>query len=71
MEGKEITRFIAGHDHEFVVREVDDIDYGSIYKIYAIENEEPELVQTVYRIKFLPIFMQNIRDAYAMEDLNI
>lgn len=74
MEGKEVMRFIAGLTHEYSVREVEDIDYGYIYKIYALpdwELDEPVLKYTVYRYSLVEAFVQNIVDGHAMEGLNI
>lgn len=71
MEGEIIMRFIAGN-FMYHVREVPDSSYGYVYKIYMdadTEFDEPILKYTVYRFSNVPVFVQNIQDSYALDEL--
>lgn len=76
LKGKEIKQFMTNGDHVYSVREVEDIDYGVVYKIYGLpdagdEWSEPFLVNTVYRFSALDVFIQNIQDGHYFEGLDI
>lgn len=75
MKGSEIRRFVTNGNHTYSVREVDDKDYGVVYKIYALPDEDsgmpiaPQFIYTVYRYSNLDAFIQNIYDSHVMDNI--